>query len=339
MGLFRRIFGKTSDESSTKSDVTKTNDENTEDVKSDNKDTDLDASTIPLPTTPLTAHTVADGVTRPLTPDQLSNYQDSVFSSQGETIAFGIATDVGKVRTNNQDAAIAYFISNHSADNQPDFGLFVVADGMGGHHDGEKASAITVRAMVAEITNSFYLPMLSTDNDADRIPITEALISSVQRANQEVRANVPDGGTTCTAVSIIGDLAHFAHVGDSRAYLITRDGLEQITRDHSLVQRLIELGQLTEEEAKDHPQKNVLYRALGQNESLEVDSLTRRLPSESRLLICSDGLWGLIEERDIFEVTMNTPDPQQACEKLIELANEAGGSDNITAIILKVSST
>ena len=141
------------------------------------------------------------------------------------------------------------------------------------------------------------------------------------------------------AVAIVGDLAHFAHVGDSRAYLITRDGLEQITRDHSLVQRLIELGQLTEEEAKDHPQKNVLYRALGQNESLEVDALTRRLPAESRLLICSDGLWGLVEEREIFEVAINTADPQQACNKLVDLANGGGGNDNITVIILKISST
>lgn len=351
MGLFRRIFGKTNEEpintetmntkNATKvveSEETSLVNDTTELNETDETESAINAATIPVATAPLPIRNVADGVTRPLSPDQMFT-QEGLFSNHNESITFGVATDIGKIRTNNQDAATSMFIANRSVDNYPDFGLFVVADGMGGHHDGEKASAITVREMITQITKNIYLPMISSDPDIERVPITEAIIDAVQKANERVISSVPDGGTTCTAVAIIDDLAHFGHVGDSRAYLITKDGLEQITRDHSLVKRLIELGQITEEEAKDHPQKNVLYRALGQNDSLEVDALTRRLPANSRLLICSDGLWGVIEERDIFEVTMNTPDPQQACDKLIELANAGGGPDNITVIILKVAST
>ena len=134
----------------------------------------------------------------------------------------------------------------------------------------------------------------------------------------------------------IGDLAYVVHVGDSRVYLVTKDGLEQVTRDHSLVRRLIELNQLTEEEAADHPQKNVLYRAIGQSESLEVDAITRRLPPNSRLLLCSDGLWNQVDDKEIGEIVMTHDNPQEACDKLVALANTRGGTDNITTILLMI---
>jgi serine/threonine protein phosphatase PrpC len=262
-----------------------------------------------------------------------------VITAKNDHIVFGQATDVGMVRSNNQDSALSFFFTSHSAEERPDFGLFVVADGMGGHEDGEKASAITTRVVAAHITNSIYMPILSEGDDVERPPITEALVSAVQKANSQVINTVPNGGTTATAVAVIGDLAYIAHVGDTRAYLITKDNIEQITRDHSLVQRLIELDQLTPEDAANHPQKNVLYRALGQNESLEVDTLTRRLPPSSRVLLCSDGLWGLVKEREIFEIATNNPNPQEACDKLVALANTRGGVDNITAILLRVPSS
>lgn len=135
---------------------------------------------------------------------------------------------------------------------------------------------------------------------------------------------------------MLGDLAYIGHVGDSRAYLITNDNIEQITRDHSLVQRLIELDQLTPEEAVVHPQRNVLYRAIGQTENLEVDLLTRRLPPGSRLLLCSDGLWNLVPEEMILDIVRSTKTPQEACDRLITTANDRGGPDNITAILVQV---
>lgn len=240
------------------------------------------------------------------------------------------------VRTNNQDAMLSFLSTSRSSDQRPDFGLFIVADGMGGHHDGEKASALTAHMVAAYVTNHIYLPMLNGDNDSERTPITEAMIAAVQKANGDIIVKVPDGGTTLTAVAIVGDLAYVAHVGDTRIYLITKDGIEQITRDHSLVQRLIELGQLTPDEAAVHPQKNVLYRALGQSETLEVDALTRRLPPNSKLMICSDGLWNMISESEIIEITMKHANPQEACDKLVALANTHGGTDNITAVLIQI---
>lgn len=276
----------------------------------------------------------SDGATRPLP-------LESVISTKNEHLMFGQATDVGMVRSNNQDAVLSLFYTSRSAEDQPDFGLFLVADGMGGHHDGEKASAMTARVVAAQVTSRIYLPLLASNGKGaeDRPPITEVLVEAVQKANVDVIANVPEGGTTLTAVAVIGDLAYIVHVGDSRVYLVTSDGLEQITRDHSLVQRLIELDQLTAEEAADHPQKNVLYRALGQSEALEVDAITRRLPPNSRLLICSDGLWNQVEDKEIGDIVMAHNDPQLACDKLVALANTRGGTDNITAILLQLPSS
>jgi protein phosphatase len=178
--------------------------------------------------------------------------------------------------------------------------------------------------------------MLGSDDDTERVPVTESMIAAVQKANADIIAQVPDGGTTLTAVAVIGDLAYVAHVGDSRIYLVTKDSIEQITRDHSLVQRYVELKLLTPEEASVHAQKNVLYRALGQSESLEVDALTRRLPPNSKLMLCSDGLWNLVTEEEIADIISNHSNPQEACDKLVALANAHGGTDNITVILLRI---
>ncbi|GAB4510678.1 MAG: protein phosphatase 2C domain-containing protein [Anaerolineae bacterium] len=357
MDLFRRIFGKPDEEAQKPTAAPTSAEQAAKPAKPtlDEKDTlevekpaefsqpEASAELDPIdPTTyPVSVHapskmkpvSPADGVTQPLNQDAVSSMSKK---KKSEFLAFGQATDVGLVRSNNQDSALSFLFTSKSSEDHPGFGLFIVADGMGGHHDGEKASAIATRVMASNITNTIYLPMLTNENDVDRPPITEALISAVQKANHEVIRLVPEGGTTVTAVAVVGDLAYFAHVGDSRAYLMSEEGIEQITRDHSLVQRLIELEQLTQEEAAHHNQKNVLYRAIGQNESLEVDAMTRRLSTNMRILICSDGLWGSVEERELYEIAMNTPDPQVAADKLVALANTRGGMDNITAILLKV---
>ena len=275
--------------------------------------------------------TFADGATRPLP-------LESVISAVNEHITFGISTDTGMVRNNNQDSAYTFFSTTQSVDKRPDFGVFVVADGMGGHFHGEQASAMTVQIVASQVMSSIYLPMLTGKNDSEQKPITEALIEAVQKANAEVIAHIPEGGTTLTAAIIIGSMVYLAHVGDSRAYLITReDGAEQLTRDHSWVQRMIELNQLTPDEANEHPQKNVLYRALGQSEALEVDPITRRLPANSKLLMCSDGLWNMIEEKALVETVLtHQGSPQNICDKLVSMANANGGADNITVILLEV---
>jgi serine/threonine protein phosphatase PrpC len=270
-----------------------------------------------------------DGATRPLPEETLI-----AFMGNGHLV-FGQATDIGMVRNNNQDAAFSFFSTLRSADERPDFGLFVVADGMGGHHDGEKASATTANTVAKEVVATIYTPLLTGDTE-NQPPISEALTAAVEKANLEVIKHVPDGGTTVTSVVIIGDLAYVAHVGDSRIYLLNKDGIEQLTRDHSLVQRLIELDQITPQEAADHPNKNMLYRALGQNEVIEVDTLTRRLPPRSRLLLCSDGLWNQVEDKEILETVKQSPTPQEACNKLVAMANKRGGVDNVTVILLQM---
>ncbi len=346
MSFIRRLFSRPNTEEETPS-ATKTEYAKPAAQLSDSEDTVPfprkemasaieDSDTIPVPPkssgTTTRLDTVLDGATRPLP-------QEKIISTQNEHLTFGQSTDVGMVRTNNQDAVLSFFSVSRSVEDRPDFGLFIVADGMGGHDNGEKASAIASRTLATYVTQKIYLPMLMNKTDLeDRPPITEALIEGVQKANEDVIANVPGGGTTMTTVVVVGDLAYIGHVGDTRTYIITKEGMEQITRDHSLVQRLKELDQLTDEEMIDHPQRNYLYRALGQSENLEVDSMTRRLQAGSRMLICSDGLWGYASEAEILEVVMSHSNPQEACDKLVALANRNGGQDNITAIILKIPS-
>ncbi len=284
------------------------------------------------PMTPpdIAPHIIADGATRPLSQESLLSYLGN------DHLIFGQLSDVGMVRNNNQDAVLCYFVSSRSADERPDFGLFMVADGMGGHHDGEKASALAIKTVAATVATTIWLPMLSgqTENQA---PITEALTEAIQKANGDIMVQVPDGGTTFSSVILIGDLAYVAHVGDSRVYIISKDGvIEQLTRDHSLVQRLIELDQLTPEEAAEHPQKNVLYRALGQNDVVEVDTMFRRVPPKSSLVVCSDGLWNQVQDKEIVDIVRQNSNPQDACNKLVALANKRGGLDNVTVVVLNL---
>ncbi len=272
------------------------------------------------------------GRTRPLPPIE------PYVRKPGKHLEYGLNSDIGQQRSNNQDSLLTFFTSNISVEERPDFGLFVVADGMGGHHDGEKASAITTRIVAEYIINKLYMNMLTSpasESGGDRPTVSETLSEAIQSANNAVSEQIPEGGTTVTAVIVLGDLAYVGHVGDSRAYLITDDVIEQITRDHSLVQRLIELDQLTPEEAAVHPQKNVLYRAIGQTDNLEVDALTRRLPHGARLLICSDGLWNQVPEDLLAETVRTAKTPQEACDRLIAIANDRGGPDNITAVLVQ----
>lgn len=253
-------------------------------------------------------------------------------------IRFGVSTDVGLVRQNNQDSCLALVMDMQATSGPPLIGFFAVADGMGGHHDGEIASKIAVQTLGKQvITEVFRSQIEGVKPGANQRSIPEILDEAMKFSNTAVQANVPDGGTTATCVLVRGSLAFFAHVGDSRAYVYSSDGLEVITRDHSLVRRLQELGQLTEEETEHHPRRNVLYRAIGQGDTLEIDIATRRLAPDTRILLCSDGLWGPVGDGRIKEILEEITDPQDACQKMIDEANAAGGIDNITAVIIQLA--
>ncbi len=258
------------------------------------------------------------------------------FATSSRRIKFGINSNIGG-RGNNEDSAVAMLITSELTGNPPTIGVFVVADGMGGHQDGEQASSITARTVAHYVINEVINAQLEGhEPSAEQKTIPEVLAEAMSEANQLVQEQVPGGGTTATCAVIRGDLAYIAHVGDSRAYLMTEGNLELITRDHLLVRRLQELGQLTAQEADAHPQRNVLYRAVGQSEALEIDSATRRLPPASRLLLCCDGLWGVIGDDRIQSILQENPDPQMACDQLIDAVNASGGTDNITAILVQM---
>ena len=160
----------------------------------------------------------------------------------------------------------------------------------------------------------------------------------VQIAHERIEKSAPGGGTTLTAVITLGTQMTLAHVGDSRAYNVFLDGrMQQLTRDHSLVKRLEELGQITAEEAVHHPQKSMLYRALGQGDSPDPDIFTASLPQPGYLMICSDGLWGVLSEDQIFQVISDSPNPQRACQNLVDAANSYGGPDNITVVLARLT--
>jgi protein phosphatase len=146
----------------------------------------------------------------------------------------------------------------------------------------------------------------------------------------------PGGGTTLTAAFVLGDQVTLAHVGDSRAYFIYLDGrIQPITRDHSLVRRLQELGQISDREAAEHPQRNVLYRALGQSEPFEPDINTYPFPNAGYLMLCTDGFWGVVPESDVFPIIQSSPNLSIACHRMIEAANANGGPDNISVILVQ----
>ncbi len=254
-------------------------------------------------------------------------------SSRGLTVAK--ISDIGQVRERNEDSYLAIDLTVQNDDGLTPMGLYVVADGMGGHQKGEIASSIAARVSARQIIQDVFMPFLSEkEQDSPRRPINEVLIQSIQAANSAVYQQVPEAGTTLTVALVFGYKAYVAHVGDSRAYILNQATLSQITQDHSLVARLVELGQATPEDALTHAHRNVLYRAIGQAGSLEVDTYLQPFPVGSYLLLCSDGLWGMVSDRGIADILMHAQSPQEALEKLVAAANQNGGDDNITAILV-----
>jgi serine/threonine protein phosphatase PrpC len=251
----------------------------------------------------------------------------------------GRASHVGQVRDHNEDVVLT-LESNQLGDQASEpLGWFVLADGMGGHQAGELASAMAMRVVTFELLSGILWPYLfSAAHDASQSPLSEVLVNAVMAANKAVYDQVQGGGTTLTCALLLGDRAYLAHVGDSRAYLFAGNRLRQITRDHSLVDRLVELGQITPGEAAHHPQRNVLYRAVGQGDTLEVDTYVEMLPTQYRLLLCCDGLWGSVSDDQLAEALRSAATPQEACDRLIEAANAAGGKDNITVVVVEPQS-
>jgi protein phosphatase len=230
-------------------------------------------------------------------------------------VEVGVKTDVGRVRDGNEDSYLA---------RMP---LFAVADGMGGHQAGEVASQTAIKAIVD--TSATRPPASPEDLEAY---VLEANHNIWDKATKDPRLR--GMGTTCTLVYVDGSTAYLAHVGDSRAYLWRAGELSQVTEDHTLVQRMVNEGKLGQEEAARHPQKNIITRALGGESDVQVDLLTLELRAGDRLLINSDGLSSMIDDELIGQILGSAGTPDEAAEGLVAAANEAGGEDNITAVVL-----
>lgn len=231
-------------------------------------------------------------------------------------------TDRGRVRTDNQDAYFAGKITDDSV-------FAVVCDGMGGANAGNVASELAVRHISEYVIRSYRDGMDMTDTEKTlKNAIVSANISLYDKAvNNTELAGM---GTTAVAAFVKDGTAVIAHVGDSRIYLVNGE-IKQLTRDHSVVQSLIESGKITPEDAKVHPRKNVITRALGAEENVAVDSDCLNLSDGDTLLLCSDGLTNFLDDKDILTVFQNN-DISAVAERLVETANENGGGDNITVV-------
>jgi len=276
--------------------------------------------------------------TAPLTDQQI----ESILTSQNikyelKQLVAGVGQSVGKQRDHNEDSVLALTNTIGGGADAIPFGLYIVADGMGGHQFGEVASNAAIRIMGGNITKKFHSYLYSLPSQTLQDSLQEVMETSISEAHQYVQREAPGSGTTVTAALVLGNQVTIAHVGDSRAYSIYPDGrIEPITRDHSLVKRLEELGHLSKDEVETFPHRNVLIRALGQGETLEADIFTVPFPAGGYLMICSDGLWGVVNEGDLFRVITEAPNLHRACHNMVEAANAAGGPDNISVILAQM---
>lgn len=244
---------------------------------------------------------------------------------------------VGKQRELNEDSLLSLTTTLAGNSGSLPFGIYIVADGMGGHQYGEVASNAAIRIVAGHVLRKFQPYLFSIRPSPPEESLQEIMQTAVREANKIIQSEAPSSGTTLTAALVLGQQVTIAHIGDSRAYHIYPDGrAEVITRDHSLVKRLEELGHISPTEAENYPHRNVLYRALGQGEILEADVFTVSFPQKGYLMLCSDGLWSVITDQDITKIIREAPNLQRACQDLVEAANTAGGPDNISVIIAQM---
>lgn len=240
----------------------------------------------------------------------------------GRPIEREALSDVGRARERNEDS---FYAGEH---------VFAVADGLGGHNAGDVASRLAVE------------PIAAFDRAVDGTPVdrmAEALSRAVNAANRAVHQRAQDDakvrgmGTTLTAIAILDGSAHLAHVGDSRCYLVRGGEMSQLSSDHTLVARMVAEGKLTPEQAETHPQRSILTRALGAEPDVDVDTLEIQLTPGDRLILCSDGLSSVVSEEQILATLQDSKDLKEACKRLIDAANQLGGPDNITVVLVEVT--
>ncbi len=241
----------------------------------------------------------------------------------GDGILVGTITDVGIVRKVNEDS----FGSKTG-----ELNLFVVADGMGGHQSGDVASSMAVEALISDVQNSI-------ENKKDNLQdlLKDAVINANKKVFDFAKENGKDMGTTVVALLLYGGIVYAANVGDSRAYLIRNGEAAPLTKDHSLVARLVEMKMVEAKDARNHPKGNVLLRTIGTDPKVDVDVNQTKVRKGDYLLLCTDGLWNQVYDDEIAHIIKRAAALQDACKELVRVANERGGPDNITAIVVRIN--
>ncbi len=251
------------------------------------------------------------------------------------TLEVGWSTDKGKVRENNEDSLAAMTLNQANDETCQAVGVYVVADGMGGHAAGEVASKLAVRTAIQNLVDN------ATESSEDMPEnYQEWLKSAVTVANRMVHRQASKDqknmGTTLVMAVVAGHDVHVVNVGDSRAYLIGPDSIRQVTHDHSYVQMLVDAGTITPEQALKHPYRNVLTQSVGTEEDVAIDLFSETLGDNESLLLCSDGLWETLSNDRILQIVRAAATPSEACKALIDATNAAGGRDNIAAVLVRL---
>jgi len=234
-------------------------------------------------------------------------------------------TDTGLKRSSNQD-----FVYASEQKVGALASLFMVADGMGGHNAGDLASRLCVETMVETISNSSLrapVPILREAIDASNRAVSERAASD---------RNLAGMGTTLVCAVLCGDTLYAANVGDSRLYILDDATITQISHDHSLVEEMVRAGRLKPEQARSHPEKNIITRAIGESEQVQADFFDVAVGPGDEILLCSDGLTNMVEDDEILRIVRRESSPEEAAVKLIEAANRAGGKDNISVVLVEV---
>jgi PPM family protein phosphatase len=250
----------------------------------------------------------------------------------------GAWSDVGRVRDLNEDALLTIDYKLSMAGRPINAGLYVVADGMGGHEGGEIASSLAVQSMANVIGASLMELVADSGAGLNEAQLQDLALQAVERANsavfEEGRRRSNDMGTTLTFALVVGDHCVVGNVGDSRTYLIRDGKLDRVSKDHSLVQRLVDMGQITPDEIYTHPHRNAIMRSLGERPQVQADLFPLRLQPGDTIFCCSDGQWEMVRDPRMLEIITAAVDPQNAARQLVDEANTNGGEDNIASVLV-----
>jgi protein phosphatase len=268
---------------------------------------------------------------------------DSQRAVQSLATQIGALSHVGMVRELNEDALLTLDWKMNTAGRAINAGLYVVADGMGGHAAGEVASTLAVQNMASIVLPALLELMSDSANGLNDAQLNDIALRASEQANmavvQEGRRRNNDMGTTLTFALVVGDRCVIGNVGDSRTYLVRNGQLQRVSKDHSLVQRLVDVGQIQPEDVYTHPHRNAILRSLGEQPQVQVDLFPLRLQPGDMIFCCSDGQWEMVRDARMQEIIVTTPDPQAAVQQLVAEGNQNGGEDNIAAVLVRFQPT